>query len=252
MVIGLIDIFILIFLALGGLVGFKSGAIKELTRFIGFFLVVLVAFYLKDTLMVALYENLPFYNFFGIIRGIDALNILLYQLISFLVIFFFLYFILRVLIVITGLVEWLVKMTIFLSLPSKIIGLLVGVVEYYVYIFFILYILNMPLFNLTFVSSSKFGGIILKNTPILSEMADDTVEVYSDVWEIIKSKKGKSNDEINTLVLTSLLDHNLITVDSAKKLVESNKITIEDKSLVDKYQQNKNLYQELKERYDDK
>ena len=39
MVIGLIDIFILIFLALGGLVGFKSGAIKELTRFIGFFLV---------------------------------------------------------------------------------------------------------------------------------------------------------------------------------------------------------------------
>lgn len=252
MVIGLIDIFILIFLALGGLVGFKSGAIKELTRFIGFFLVVLVAFYLKDTLMVALYENLPFYNFFGIIRGIDALNILLYQLISFLVIFFFLYFILRVLIVITGLVEWLVKMTIFLSLPSKIIGLLVGVVEYYVYIFFILYILNMPLFNLTFVSSSKFGGIILKNTPILSEMADDTVEVYSDIWEIIKSKKGKSNDEINTLVLTSLLDHNLITVDSAKKLVESNKITIEDKSLVDKYQQNKNLYQELKERYDDK
>lgn len=252
MVIGLVDIFILIFLALGGLVGFKSGAIKELTRFIGFFLVVLVAFYLKDTLMVALYENLPFYNFFGIIRGIDALNILLYQLISFLVIFFLLYFILRVLVVITGLFEWLVKMTIFLSLPSKIIGLLVGVIEYYVYIFFILYILNMPLFNLTFVSNSKFGGIILKNTPILSEMADDTVEVYSDIWEIIKNKKGKSNDEINTLVLTSLLDHNLITVDSAKKLVESNKITIEDKSLVDKYQQNKNLYQELKERYDDK
>ena len=252
MVIGLVDVFILIFLALGGLIGFKSGAIKELTRFIGFFLVVLVAFYLKDKLMVTLYENLPFYNFFGIIRGIDALNILLYQLISFLVIFFLLYFILRVLIVITGLVEWLVKMTVFLSLPSKLIGLLIGVIEYYVYIFFILYILNMPLFNLTFISSSKFGGMILKNTPILSAMADNTVEVYSDVWEIIQNKKGRSNDEINTLVLTSLLDHNLITPESDKKLVESNKISIEDKSLVDKYQQNKNLYQELKERYDDK
>lgn len=252
MVIELVDVFILIFLALGGLIGFKSGAIKELTRFIGFFLVVLVAFYLKDKLMVTLYENLPFYNFFGIIRGLDSLNILLYQLISFLVIFFFIYFILRVLIVITGLVEWLVKMTVFLSLPSKLIGLFIGVIEYYVYIFFILYILNMPLFNLNFISNSKFGGIILKNTPILSEMADDTVEVYSDVWEIIQNKKGRSNDEINTLVLTSLLDHNLITPESAKKLVESNKISIEDKFLIDKYQQNKNLYQELKERYDDK
>ena len=252
MVIELVDVFILIFLALGGLIGFKSGAIKELTHFIGFFLVVLVAFYLKDKLMVTLYENLPFYNFFGIIRGLDSLNILLYQLISFLVIFFFIYFILRVLIVITGLVEWLVKMTVFLSLPSKLIGLFIGVIEYYVYIFFILYILNMPLFNLTFISNSKFGGIILKNTPILSEMADDTVEVYSDVWEIIQNKKGRSNDEINTLVLTSLLDHKLITTESAKKLVESNKISIEDKSLIDKYQQNKNLYQELKERYDDK
>ena len=92
MVIGLVDVFIVLFLALGGLIGFKSGAIKELTRFIGFFLVVLVAFYLKDRLMVFLYENLPFYNFFGIIRGLDSLNILLYQLISFVVIFLTLYF----------------------------------------------------------------------------------------------------------------------------------------------------------------
>ena len=124
----------------------------------------------------------------GIIQGIDALNILLYQLISFLVIFFLLYFILRVLIVITGLVEWLVKMTVFLSLPSKIIGLFICVLEYYVYIFFVLYVLNMPVFNLSFVSGSKFGGMILKNTPILSEMADDTVEVYGDVWKIIQNK----------------------------------------------------------------
>ena len=127
MVIGIVDVFIILFLALGGIVGFKSGAIKELTRFIGFFLVIIISFYLKDKLMVLMYENLPFFNFFGIIKGMDALNILLYQLISFLIIFTALMFILKVLIVITGLVEWLVKMTIFLSLPSKIIGLVIGV-----------------------------------------------------------------------------------------------------------------------------
>ena len=82
---------------MGGIVGFKHGAIREATRFLGFFVVVLLAFYLKDKLMVVLYENLPFFNFFGVIRGMDALNILLYQLISFILISFmkslFLYFI---------------------------------------------------------------------------------------------------------------------------------------------------------------
>ena len=219
MVIGIVDVFIILFLALGGIVGFKSGAIKELTRFIGFFLVIIISFYLKDKLMVLMYENLPFFNFFGIIKGMDALNILLYQLISFLIIFTALMFILKVLIVITGLVEWLVKMTIFLSLPSKIIGLVIGVLEYYVYIFLILYILNMPILNLNFVNDSKFGNAILKNTPILSEMVDGTVKVYSDVWETIKNKDGEVIVKANTLL--------------------------------DKYEDNDNFYHELKERYND-
>ena len=67
---------------------------------------------------------------------------------------------------------------------SKILGLFVGALEYYVYVFIALYVLNMPIFNLTFVSESKFGTIILENTPILSELVDDTVKVYGDVWNI--------------------------------------------------------------------
>ncbi len=242
MIIGLIDVFIILFLAMGGIIGFKSGAIKELTRFVGFFLVVLISFYLKDKLMVLLYENLPFFDFGGIFKGIDAINILLYQLISFLVIFMMLIFLLKVLIVITGLVEWLVKMTIFLSLPSKLLGMVIGVIEYYVYIFLILYILNMPVFNITFVSESKLGNIILNDTPVLSKMVDSTVKVYSDVWEIIKNKENRSNSEINELVLESLLNHKLITLDSAEKLLQSNKIIVHDTNLLDRYkkQQNQN------------
>lgn len=248
MVVGLVDLFIVVFLILGGIIGFKSGVIKELTRFIGFFVIILVSFYLKDNLMVLLYENLPFFNFFGIIRGIDALNILMYQLVSFIIIFLILTFVLRVLIVITGLVEWLVKMTVFLNMPSRILGLVVGVIEYYVYIFFVLYILSMPVFNLTFINESKFSNSILNNTPILSSLVDDTVSVYSDVWETIQNKDNKSKEEINTLVLASLLDHKLITVDSAKKLVGANKIIITDNSLLDNYKDD-NLYDKLKEEY---
>ncbi len=247
--VGLVDAFIVLFLAMGAIIGFKSGAIREFTKFVGFFLVVIIAFLLKDTLMVMFYENLPFFNFFGIIRGIDAINILFYQLLSFLVIFGAFMFVLKVVIVITGLVEWLVKMTIFLSLPSKILGAVVGVIEYYVYLFLVLYILNMPVFNLTFINESSFGNKILDNTPILSGLVDDTIAVYSEVWNIIQNKENKSNKEVNTLVLATMLDHKLITIDSAKKLVEANKIIIEDNSILDQYQEGTSFYDKVKEIY---
>ena len=247
--ISLVDLIIIMIISLGGIVGYKNGAIKEGTKFLGFFIVVIISFLLKDKLMIAMYENLPFFNFFGFIRGIDSINILLYQLIAFLTIFIALLFILKVFVVLTGLAEVLVKMTVFLSFPSKLLGATIGVIEFYIYIFIILYVLNMPFLNLKYINDSMMGSKMLTDTPILSELVDDTVSVYSDIWNIIKNKKGRKNEEINTLVLASLLDHRLITIESAKKLVEANKIIITDKSLLDKYDENNSFLEYLKEKY---
>ena len=107
----------------------------------------------------------------------------------------------------------------------------------------------MPIFNLKLANDSKIGNFILDNTPILSSLADDTVEVYSDVWKIIENRDNKSNKEINTLVLATLLDNNLITVESAKKLVLTNKISITDESILDNYEDDGDLYDKLKEKY---
>lgn len=253
MSLGIVDLIIIIFLILGGIVGFKNGAIKEGSRFIGFFAIVIISFLLKDNLMVVLYENLPFINFFGFIQGLTALNILFYQLISFLIIFMALLFILRVIIVITGLIEWLIKMTVFLSLPSKILGTVIGVIEYYVYIFLVLYVLTIPIFNLTFISNSTLANTMLENTPILSGLVDDTVSVYSKVWGIIKDKKENKLDinqyETNQLVLATLLDNNLITIESAKELVSANKIVVEDESFLDNYTSNGDFYDKIKSLY---
>ena len=157
--------------------------------------------------MVILYEYLPFYNFFGIIRGLSAINILLYQMLAFLIIFAALTFVLRVLLVITGLIEWLLKLTIFLRGISKIVGIFVGALEYYVYIFIALYILSTPAFNLQYIEESKIGNYILNNTPILTQMTDNTINIYTEVWNIIKKKEDKTNEEINTEMLKILLDN---------------------------------------------
>lgn len=240
-----IDIIIILLLVMGGIIGFKNGAIKEGTKFLGMFLIIVISFILKDKLMVSLYENLPFFDFFGVIRGFSALNILLYQLISFLFIFGVLVFLLSVLLVITGLIQWLVKMTIFLNLPSRILGAVVGVLEFYVYLFIILYVLNMPVLNLGFVEESNLGAFILEDTPILSGLVDDTVSAYKDVWEIISNRGAMSNKEINTLVLFTMLDNKLITIDSAKKLVETNKIIIEDSSILEEYNESESLFEKF-------
>lgn len=249
MVISLVDAIIILLILMGGIVGYKNGFIKEGMQFVGMLFIVIVSFLLKDSLMVLLYENLPFFNFFGFIKGISAINILFYQLIAFLIIFLALTFILKVLIVITGFIEWMLKLTIFLKIPSKILGIFVGILEFYVYTFIILYVLNMPVFNLSYVADSKYGEAILNNTPILSTMVDDTVKAYTDVWEIIKDKDDMTNTEVNTLVLVKLLDNKLITVDSAKKLVDANKIIITDKSILDNYSDDEYFYDEILRRY---
>lgn len=249
MVISLVDAIIILLILMGGIVGYKNGFIKEGMQFVGMLFIVIVSFLLKDSLMVLLYENLPFFNFFGFIKGISAINILFYQLIAFLIIFLALTFILKVLIVITGFIEWMLKLTVFLKIPSKILGIFVGILEFYVYTFIILYVLNMPVFNLSYVADSKYGEAILNNTPILSTMVDDTVKAYTDVWEIIKDKDDMTNTEVNTLVLVKLLDNKLITVDSAKKLVDANKIIITDKSILDNYSDDEYFYDEILRRY---
>lgn len=241
----LVDLIIILMIVMGAIVGFKNGVIKTGTRFIGLFIVIIISFILKDKLMVLMYENLPFFDFFGIIKGIDAINILFYQLVSFLVIFSALMFVLRVLIVITGMVEWLLKMTIFLSIPSKILGLFLGALEYYVYLFIALYILNMPVFGLTLVSDSSMGTFILERTPILSELVDDTVKAYSDVWNVVKNRGDLSNKEINTYVLATLLDNKLISIESARRLVESNYIVIEDNSILDNYKEEVSFFESI-------
>lgn len=243
--VSIVDAIIVLMILMGAIVGFKQGAIKIGTKFIGLFLIIIISFILKDKLMVLLYENMPFFNFFGSIKGIDAINVLLYQLISFLVIFIALMFILKVLLIVTGIVEWLLKLTIFLSIPSKILGIFVGMLEYYVYLFIALYILNMPIFGLNLVSESKLGTSMLENTPILSDLVDGTVKAYSDVWNVINNRDNLSNKEANTYVLATLLDNKLITIESARKLVESNYIVIEDNSILDKYEEDKSFFETI-------
>lgn len=231
----IVDIIIILMIILGAVVGFKQGFIKTTTSFLGTFLVAIIAFALKNPLSVIMYENLPFFKFGGLIKGIDVINVLVYEIIAFLVVAAALTFVLRVLLTLTGLIEKLLKLTIFLSIPSKILGIFVGALEYYVYVFLALVILNLPAFNLEIIRDSNLANKILNNTPILSSLIGSTVDAYTEVYNIMHNNENLRDSEINEKVLDMFLEKKIITVDSAQKLVDMNKIYIEDTSILDKY-----------------
>ena len=137
----LIDIIIILVIILGGIIGFKQGAIKKLTSAVGLILVLVISFILKNKLSVYFYENLPFIKLWGVFKGIEVLNVIFYEMVAFLVIASVLTLVYRILLGITGLIEKVLKATIILSIPSKIIGFFIGLVEYYVWVYIILFIL---------------------------------------------------------------------------------------------------------------
>lgn len=229
----IIDIVIIIFLAFGAIGGFKAGVIKKTTDFIGTFVVVVLAFYLKNYLSVIMYENLPFFNFGGFIKGIDAINILLYELLAFVIVFIALLFILKVIVMVTGLIEKILKATIILSIPSKILGIFVGIIEMYVYVFIVLVIVTLPIFKIPDVKDSKMVNFMLNSTPILSPISDEIVEVSSEVYTILDERDNKTNEQINEEVLKLLISKEVISKESARELVDENKLHINDMSILE-------------------
>lgn len=227
------DFVILIALALGALGGFKAGVIKKTTDFIGMFVIIILSFYLKNYLSIIMYENLPFFNFGGFIKGIDAINILMYEVIAFIIVFIALLFILKVVVMVTGLIEKLLKATVILSIPSKLLGIVVGIIEMYVYVFIILVVLTLPVFKLPYVRESKIANFMLDHTPILSSISEEMIDIYSEVYVIVTEKDSKTNEELNEEILKLLIDKEVVTKDSAKKLVDKNKVHINNKKIVE-------------------
>ena len=230
-----VDIAILLLIAMGAVVGFKQGGIHRLTTFIGTILVFAISWAFKDTLASFIYEYVPFINFSGEFLGLDSLNILFYELIAFAIIFAALTLILRILLVVTGLIEKILKFTIFLAIPSKLLGIVIGALEAYFYIFLALIVLNLPFLNLTFIKESKVANFMLNNTLILSNVSEKLVNTYDSVQNIVKNKDNSNPTEINEQIIISFLENKVISVDNLEKLINKNKITINNKNILDNY-----------------
>lgn len=222
----ILDIIIVIFILLGFLAGFHRGVIKQGVMTAGIILVVVLAFLLKNPVSMILYKNLPFFTV-GLLKDYSSLNILFYELISFFLLVSIFSLIFAIIIKISGLLEGLLRATVILALPSKILGGILGLVEMYVFAYIILFIVTMPVFSIStskFITESKIKDKILNNTLLISHISKDVNDSVSDINDLLEAKDKMENDEFNCKAINIFKKNNIVTDDSINYLKDNNKI----------------------------
>ena len=235
--IGIVDAFIIGIILIFGVGGLKNGFFKQTVITIGTILLFVISYYLKDFVADFLSYNLPFFDFGGDMMGLVSLNIIMYQLIGFILVFVVLSVIFGIIVKITGIFEKILKFTIILGIPSKILGFLLGLVEGYVVVFIALFFLHQPIVDVKVLGESKFMNPILSSSPVLSNVVSDTNDVIDEVYVLVDDYlKDKDVHKFNVKSIDTMLKYKVIDVDYMDKLIEKDKINIPGITMVvDKY-----------------
>ena len=220
----IVDIIIILFILLCGVVGFKRGIFKQLVLCVGLILTFYLAYKFKDPLGEFFLLRLPIFDFPNLFKGVITLNIIVYQTLAFVLILAVLLLIFDFILSITGLFEKLLKITIILGIPSKILGFIGGLLEGYVVVFVILFFLTQPAFSFQFFQDSNLSQKILTSSPVLTDITKDTVEVVKEIYAL---KDEKDTKLLNQKSLDIMLEHGMVTYDTAKKLSDEGKINFE-------------------------
>lgn len=237
----IVDVVIILIIIMCGVVGYKRGLTNQLVSSLGIFAVIVLSFLLKNPVSMFLYEHLPFFKFGGIFKGITALNIILYEFIAFFLVMSILTIILKVLTLATNIFEKLLKMTIILGIPSKLLGMVAGFVEGFLLVFIGLYIISLPVFNFGELNNSKYAKPILSNTPILSKMTGNMMNVIDEFTNLKEEYEvTKDANEFNLKAIDLFLKYNVVTPSSVENLVKNEKLQIVGiEDVISKYKEEK-------------
>lgn len=231
----IVDYIIIVILLLSALKGFKDGLLPTLINLAGEFLIFLLAFYLKEPISVYLYENLPFLSFGGIFKGVVAVNILFYEAIAYFSVVVGLSVVFALLKKISKIIEKVIRITLFLNLPSKICGAVIGILNGFLLCFLGLYIASTINTTTKYVNDSEYGGMILKKVPILNTVASSFVNSVEEVYDTILKNENDTN-KANLESLDILMKYDILSYDSAIKLLESKKLNFDGvEDIITKY-----------------
>ena len=225
-----IDIIIVVFILLGLLAGWKRGLIKTIVNFVGLVAIVMISYALKDVLANFLIDHLPFFKF-GALANLVSLNVLIYHAIAFILIFVLLYCLLNIIIAVTGFIDTLLKFTVIWVIPSKICGAILGLLESWIYVYVILFVLSAFTVTAGFIHESKVADFMLNHTPLIANYFGGSRNAISEITNAITEKKEYTEEELKALNLRILqieISYRMISKERAQELVDTGKVGLQD------------------------
>ncbi len=228
-----LDIIIVIVLILFAILGFNRGVFQSLIILLGFIIVIFTSYTLKNYIGDIFVLNLPFISFGNFFNGVSSLNIIMYQAFAFIIMLIIFGLIYKFLITISGIFEKILRITVILGIPSKILGLFVGFIEGYIIVYLSLFILSQPFLQLDMSNESKYAEKILNNSPVISNFAENSLRLVNKVTDITKIEDKEAMD---LKIAKLILDEKVTSKEVMQKLIEKGKLKGEDiKELVNNY-----------------
>lgn len=215
-----LDLIIIFIFMLGMYLGFKQGFLKGILSLVGISIIVFLSFLFRDNLADIMLKILPFFKFSGVYKGITSLNILIYEGLAFLLIFMFLFGFLAIILKVSGLIQKIIDISVVLTLPSKILSILVGFVNALVIVFIMLFVMLNINPARKYVYGSYISKVIMERTFLLSKATSNNYLAYEEVNHVVKScKKNHNNNVCNTEVANILIKYDIISKDDVEELI---------------------------------
>lgn len=177
----MLDLIILIVLVAGLVVGLKRGFIVQVLHLASFIIALIVAYIYYEPLAQKFVLWIPYPgvtdagNLSIVIDSLD-LDRTFYRVLAFAVIFFVVKIVLQIL---SSIFDFLAYLPVLKSL-NKLLGAALGLVEYYLILFIVLYVLVLlPVeFIQNRMSNSILAKLILEHTPLITKMFQNWWYIY--------------------------------------------------------------------------
>lgn len=224
--LNIFDVGIILLLIMFLIVGFKNGVIREAFALIGIIAVFILSFVFKGLLGNLMCIILPFFKLSGIIEGFSVINILIYQIIAFMLVFAILLTIYEIFLKISKFIQKLVNLTIILILPSKLLGAVVSLIKGVIVLYAVFIVLMIPLKNSELFTGSTMVNQILYKTPILSQSSNNYINTVEEIYNLAEkvSNKKISTNAANLELLDMMLKHKIVNKSTVESLVKLHKL----------------------------
>ena len=222
--VAIVNIVIILLIVLATIDSYKKGLFDSVIKFLGFIIACVVAFTFKNKLSVLMYTYLPFFKFGGSIKGVTAINILLYELIAFLIIYIVAKLVINLIIKMTGIIDRLVKLIPIIGFIDQLLGAIVGFIDAIVVLYLVIFIFKFGcnMFGV-YVKPSLADNIM--EIPILNDKFGSSLSAFDDIIALKDDYNSSEADVFNNKAIKILLDKNVLTQDNLDLLIKKKKIT---------------------------